>query len=635
MLITITLALSISLISIPSFAAWNVWLDHSVKKYRQGGEDGTNGSQSLTIKMAKNEFESFQILIYANGENLSNVNVYLSNFTKGSDIVNDITIYKQHYVNCSNKSRVEYATGYYPDALLPKVDRYYHEARNTFPFAVTNGKVQGIWVDVGTASTTAPGTYQGYVTVTASGKSNIVLPVTLLVWDFNLPSTATYPSSFYYQRSYMSYGHGLGLQWGGTWLLNTGKIYDKCALYHRISPAYAGGGAPNYSYNNGILTVTSWGDWIEEIRPGMNGTSITSGPYAGARFRAQDAIALWNRIANDANIPVAYKQSAQRQYLQQLYNKFNAEGWDPYHKLFVPVAKDEPNGSTMTWRGTTMTDYNVCIDNANDVNSVNTSGLGIWKNIYVNSKNVSALSNFASKGFFDPWVGRYVAPDWDRNNLSSTEAYSRSNYAGYPNNDMRHWAYMSCMSNGCQVTGNDFYSGQVDWSADAPAMYNRMWSFVWWKYEIKGVLYWGMNEDYYNGGGAPYNSIWYYGSNGDGHLLYPGVPASTGRTLPASTPVIGGTTDIPIESIRLKYIRDAMEDLEYMELAKETVGKSSVDTLVDEMFTTTDIRLAYYRLNTDPADLFNVRENIAELVSGGTTINSISAPSNVRIQLNP
>ena len=176
-----------------AFAGWNVWLDNPVTKYRQNGEDGTTGRQSLSIGMAKNEFESFQIFIYANGENLTNVDVEVGNLIKGSDSITDIYLYKQHYVNCSNQSRIEYSTGSYPDALLPKVDRYFNETRNTFPFNVASGNVQGVWVDVGTTRSTQPGTYQANVTISAQGKDSVVLPVTVVVWNFSLPSTATYP----------------------------------------------------------------------------------------------------------------------------------------------------------------------------------------------------------------------------------------------------------------------------------------------------------------------------------------------------------------------------------------------------------------------------------------------------------
>ena len=190
---------------------------------------------------------------------------------------------------------------------------------------------------------------------------------------------------------------------------------------------------------------------------------------------------------------------------------------------------------------------------------------------------------------------------------------------------------MSCMSNGCQVTGNSNWTGQVDWSADAPAMYNRLWSFVWWKYEAKGVLYWSMNQVNYSGGGAPYNNIWNYGSNGDGHLMYPGVATSSGRSIPASTPVIGGVHDIPIESIRLKHIRDGMEDLEYMERAKAATSKAAVDSIVDSAFTNTDIRFSYYNLNLDSGNLFHARERLASLIPADPPPLPPQPPTNLRI----
>ncbi|MCA9861627.1 MAG: DUF4091 domain-containing protein, partial [Thermomicrobiales bacterium] len=54
-----------------------------------------------------------------------------------------------------------------------------------------------------------------------------------------------------------------------------------------------------------------------------------------------------------------------------------------------------------------------------------------------------------------------------------------------------------------------------------------------------------------------------FSGNGDGTLFYPGsaCPPGTGPGC------IGGSTDIPIESIRLKRLRDGREDYEYLRLA--------------------------------------------------------------------
>src|SRR5205807_10116329 len=44
-----------------------------------------------------------------------------------------------------------------------------------------------------------------------------------------------------------------------------------------------------------------------------------------------------------------------------------------------------------------------------------------------------------------------------------------------------------------------------------------------------------------------------FGNNGDGNLFYPGNPSD-----------IGGQDPIPVESIRLKLIRDGLQDYEYL-----------------------------------------------------------------------
>lgn len=611
----------------------DVWLDHSIKKYRQNGEDGTSGANNLAISAAKNEFESFQVLIYANGENLNNVDVTVSNFVKGQDSVTDIYLYKQHYFNAVNKSRAEYSGGYYPDALLPKVDRYFHETRNTFPFNVSSGQVQGVWIDVGTTASTPAGSYTATVTVSADGKPTQNFTVNLTVWDFALPSTATYHSMFTYQRSYVSYGHGRGLEWGAPWQLAMDKVYNKAALYHRIGTTMAGNNPVSYTWNatSKILQITNWNTWMAEYEDVMKGTAILFGPYSGARMRATNLANAW-RVDSDAVIDVADKEVAARQYISQWWDKWKTEGLDPWNNLFVET-HDEPNGAILTWRGASMTDYQKCSDMADDVTAVDTGGQGVWKNAYVNAKYKAELSAFAEKGFFDPWIGLYVCDGWERTSwpCQSGRAVTRESYPNYPNDDLRHWNYLSCMSNGCSGPGNSSYSGQIDLSADAPAMYNRMISFVWWKYESKGMLYWGMNVDNYLGGGAPYNSIWYYGSNGDGHLIYPGVASKAGKTLPVSTPEIGGTNDIPIESIRLKYIRDAMEDLEYMELAKSIAGKTAVDGEVDKMFVNTDRHFAYWNLDTNSPDLFAAREAIANLVAGSSPDTPPAAPTGLAV----
>jgi hypothetical protein len=53
--------------------------------------------------------------------------------------------------------------------------------------------------------------------------------------------------------------------------------------------------------------------------------------------------------------------------------------------------------------------------------------------------------------------------------------------------------------------------------------------------------------------------------SGDGNLLAPGTPGK-----------IGGTTDIPVERIRLKSMRDGVEDYELLTMAAAKFGREFV-----------------------------------------------------------
>ena len=74
---------------------------------------------------------------------------------------------------------------------------------------------------------------------------------------------------------------------------------------------------------------------------------------------------------------------------------------------------------------------------------------------------------------------------------------------------------------------------------------------------LQGELYWGVLGQYsrvkeHHDPGLLWRDQWTNGANGDGNLFYPGTPD-----------IIGGTTHIPVASLRLKYIRDGVEDYEY------------------------------------------------------------------------
>jgi hypothetical protein len=97
------------------------------------------------------------------------------------------------------------------------------------------------------------------------------------------------------------------------------------------------------------------------------------------------------------------------------------------------------------------------------------------------------------------------------------------------------------------------FRGWPGYEIDRPSAAARAVSWLAWREQVAGELYFDM---IYGWRGDPWRDPRAFAGNGDGTLLYPGLP---GRW--------GGKRPFPVESIRLKVIRDGLEDLEMLRLA--------------------------------------------------------------------
>jgi hypothetical protein len=120
------------------------------------------------------------------------------------------------------------------------------------------------------------------------------------------------------------------------------------------------------------------------------------------------------------------------------------------------------------------------------------------------------------------------------------------------------WWYQSCMSHGCDPKNRprapDVEAAFTDWASymvDHPIPLNRAMGVLAYSFKIQGELYWDTAFAYQDR--DPWLDVYAFAGNGDGTLFYPGTPDR-----------IGGTTHIPIESLRLKAIRDGLEDYEFL-----------------------------------------------------------------------
>jgi hypothetical protein len=99
---------------------------------------GTCSNQRPCPFCYQEEFEPFQIIVNGGSSGVTGVNAVASNLTSGGNTISssEIMLYYEGLYNAVNASNAEGATGYWPDPLVPKVDAYYAESRNAFPFDV-------------------------------------------------------------------------------------------------------------------------------------------------------------------------------------------------------------------------------------------------------------------------------------------------------------------------------------------------------------------------------------------------------------------------------------------------------------------------------------------------------------------
>ncbi|HRE53065.1 MAG TPA: DUF4091 domain-containing protein, partial [Flavitalea sp.] len=128
------------------------------------------------------------------------------------------------------------------------------------------------------------------------------------------------------------------------------------------------------------------------------------------------------------------------------------------------------------------------------------------------------------------------------------------------------------------------------WHIDATMASHRTPTWMNYQYDIKGILYWSLTTRVLDNWNAPTFS--HFGShfNGGGYFIYPGVPCG-----------ING----PVSSIRLKNLRESMEDYEYLAIYEKLAGREAVLKAISK------VAPDWWNTTDDPATIFSAREFIA------------------------
>jgi hypothetical protein len=396
---------------------------------------------------------------------------------------------------------------------------------------VGRGRCQPVWIEVYIPADARPGDYSGSVSVSIGGREHFKAPVQLKVWQFALPSTASLRSSFGLSGIALLKAHR-GAYTDDDDLASITRLYATAALQHRISTHGGTMAPPAYSYANGEMRI-DWTRYDDEVGPFLDGTVIPKGePLWGAKSTSVE-------VRTPSEFP---GREQQRLYWQNWVAHFERKGW--LDRLFLYLWDEPPRTEfpEVLKRGRSVMQADpairslVTVPFSRQLEEV----VKIWVPL-VNCIDVKPGEDYCEG-----------TPRFD--------VYQREARQG-----KSLWFYQSCASHGCNIVGGRYFTGWPSYMIDAAGTANRVMQWVAWKYGIAGELYYSVNESYSHPE-DPWTHVRLSGGNGDGTLFYPGQPRR-----------IGGRTDIPIESIRLKLIREGMEDYEYLALLAKLAGRKAAD----------------------------------------------------------
>lgn len=193
-------------------AQYQIWTTSSLEKVLLDQGLPAKSSQSqLSLQAAGNEAESGQIIIRANDKDLLGVMLAVSDLVGEKEIFSarNIKIYKQHYVEITKSTNKVFPLGWYPDALPP------HKT----PVNIQAGKNQGFWLTIKVPKGQKPGVYKGNVTILSQGHKLQDVPLTLEVWDFDLPDEMHTKMAFAIWGDQIAKAHGVTINSDEYWKL--------------------------------------------------------------------------------------------------------------------------------------------------------------------------------------------------------------------------------------------------------------------------------------------------------------------------------------------------------------------------------------------------------------------------------
>ncbi len=544
------LLLSMGVCSMASDSRFEVRVvDPLVKLLQDAPAPAGKSPNSIRIDAVRNEYESGQIIVTANGK-IEKLTAKAGPVTGPDGPKPRVKVQFVGYVPVMRGTTgtppehlVAKGAGSYPDPLL-----------ESSSVSVEPGKTQSIWITVYVPKGAVAGSYKGSIEVTADGASRVV-PLEITVHPFTLPDARTLHITNWYSPHNLAKAHGVEVyseaywKWLEVWARFMADYRQDTIITHIIDLIKG-----NDDGNGNLTFDFSRFDRYVEIfkRAGVIGI-IEGGHIAGRNgpWDVPDFRGYYPRIAMpdgsmrknpEVNVTSEEYKLFLSQFLPALQKHLEDRCWLDH---YVQHLTDEP----------------------------------IPENAESYKKAAAYIREFAPKlriidasmcdqiaGAIDIWVPQ--PPEFEK----KMQFFRDREKAGDT-----VWFY-TCLS-----PKGKYMNRFIDY----PLLDARLMHWVNFKYDLPGYLHWGFN--YWQGANAFADLEPNWGGDnylppGDSHIVYPGKKG-------------------PMSSIRLEAMRDGIEDYELLRLLEKKnprlareICDSTVRSLTDYTLAPAEFRKARGRL---------------------------------------
>jgi hypothetical protein len=483
----------------------------------------------LSLSAARGECEGAQIALIP-GARLIDVTSDV-----GTDESVALALFRLDFIEIQVPSNAEGRVGRWPDPLIPERDPATGQRVPAFLQPAQPGEPTLLYVELCVPNAAKPGARRVHLDLSArrpdGEPAHFRLPIELRVHAFALPATSTFATSFGFSSISAAHQHGLAEEAPPVQAALTQR-YAAAALRHRVSLHGLSMEPPALVSRDPLRLDFTAHD--AELAPLLDGTLLPS----GARATSFD-VRLHPALRGD--------EAAVRAYFRLYAEHLRQRGW--LDQAFFYVA-DEPREADLPdiarrARLVRAAAPGLRVLVAHALHPQLDGAIDIW------AANLNCL--FERPG--DGYCPAILAPE---------------RYAGPRKEGARLWWYQSCGSHGCADAGGlpqaqqAYFEGWPSYMIDHDAALNRSMGALAFAHGIDGEIYFNTVEAWHpieveghRTKTDPWRDVLRFHGNGDGTLFYPGTPQR-----------LGSAAHMPIESLRLKHLRDGLEDFEYLALAQ-------------------------------------------------------------------